>query len=234
MRCALTFLKGGLQFPAAHQGHHPESSSALCTAFPLYSPRSGHVHWNTKAIFNMAATPPADTVQPTESSAPAHEVEAGSVDADKDQNEESAQQDAQPTEMDEQVIECMSWSSVWNYRRSVIAKLIPVFSETGDRPTPLAKLPADSPQVRRRKDSHAEHLHHPPATLGKHPRYPSHSRGMDGRLLARSILPPSRRLVSQRCRRTRQAHRCRKGRHRDPRRRTPERLAGDRRSLCAS
>lgn len=58
----------------------------------------------------MAATPPADNVQPTESSAPAQEVEAASVDAGKNENEDGAQQAAQPTDMDEQVIERMSRS----------------------------------------------------------------------------------------------------------------------------
>jgi hypothetical protein len=56
----------------------------------------------------MAATPPADNVQPTESSAPAQEVEAASVDAGKNETEEGAQQEAQVTDMDEQVIERMS------------------------------------------------------------------------------------------------------------------------------
>jgi hypothetical protein len=46
----------------------------------------------------MAATTPADYVQPTESSAPAQEVEAASVDAGKNETEE--------------VIERMSWKNV--------------------------------------------------------------------------------------------------------------------------
>lgn len=53
----------------------------------------------------MAATSPADTVQPTESSAPV-EVEAAPVDAGKNETEESAQQDA-PADIEEQVIERM-------------------------------------------------------------------------------------------------------------------------------
>jgi hypothetical protein len=56
----------------------------------------------------MAATTPADNVQPTESSAPAQEVEAASVDAGKNETEEGAQ----TADMDEQVIERMSWKNV--------------------------------------------------------------------------------------------------------------------------
>ena len=53
----------------------------------------------------MAATPPADTVQPTESSAPV-EVEAAPVNAGKNETEGRAQQDA-PADIEEQVIERM-------------------------------------------------------------------------------------------------------------------------------